>query len=110
MAFKNGCYIGLATHDLNLTEKLYDLIEKHNVSKENFEFQILYGVPMKGWIKRHLKNNFNIKEFSLNVGLQIRNLFDEKYYDNIRTNAFGNRFYEPASLRQFIFSINTTFK
>ena len=63
MAFKNGCYIGLATHDLNLTEKLYDLIEKHNVSKENFEFQILYGVPMKGWIKRHLKNNFKVRVY-----------------------------------------------
>jgi len=63
MAFKNGCYIGLATHDLNLTEKLYDLIEKHNVSKENFEFQILYGVPMKGWTKRHLKNNFKVRVY-----------------------------------------------
>ena len=61
MAFKNGCYIGLATHDLNLTENLYKLIEKHNVPKENFEFQILYGVPMKGWIQRHLKNNFKVK-------------------------------------------------
>ena len=53
----------MATHDLNLTEKLYDLIEKHNVSKENFEFQILYGVPMKGWIKRHLKNNFKVRVY-----------------------------------------------
>ena len=63
MAFKNGCYIGLATHDLNLTEKLYKLIDKHNVPKENFEFQILYGVPMKGWIQRHLKNNFKVRVY-----------------------------------------------
>ena len=56
-----------------------------------------------------LKNKFNFKEFFLEVGLYIRNLLDEKYYDNIRTNAFGNRFYEPASLRSFIFSIKTTF-
>jgi len=55
------------------------------------------------------KNKFNFKEFFLEVGLYIRNLLDEKYYDNIRTNAFGNRFYEPASLRSFIFSIKTTF-
>ena len=55
-----------------------------------------------------VKNKFNVKGILLNLGLQIRNLFDEKYYDNIRTNAFGNRFYEPASLRQFILSINTT--
>ena len=56
-----------------------------------------------------LKNKFNFKGFFLEVGLHVRNLLDEKYYDNIRTNAFGNRFYEPASLRSFILSIKTTF-
>jgi len=66
-------------------------------------------VPSYALANIAVKNNFNIKGLSLNLGLQIRNLFDEKYYDNIRTNAFGNRFYEPASLRQFIFSINTIF-
>ena len=63
MAFKNGCYVGLATHDLHLTQNLYDLIEKYNVPKENFEFQILYGVPMKGWIQRHLKNKFKVRVY-----------------------------------------------
>ena len=56
-----------------------------------------------------LKNKVNFKGVSLDIGLHIRNLFDEKYYDNIRANAFGNRFYEPASLRQFILSIKTSF-
>ena len=56
-----------------------------------------------------LKNKFNFKGFFLEVGLHVINLLDEKYYDNIRTNAFGNRFYEPASLRSFIFSIKTKF-
>ena len=55
------------------------------------------------------KNKLSLKEFSFDIGLHIRNLFEEKYYDNIRTNAFGNRFYEPASLRMFILSINTVF-
>ena len=56
-----------------------------------------------------LKNKFNLKGFFLEVGLHVRNLLDEKYYDNIRTNAFGNRFYEPASLRSFILSVKTKF-
>ena len=56
-----------------------------------------------------MKNKFNFNGFYIEVGLHVRNLLDEKYYDNIRTNAFGNRFYEPASLRHFIFSINATF-
>ena len=67
-------------------------------------------VPSYALANIGVKNNIQIKGVSLNLGLQIRNIFDQKYYDNIRTNAFGNRFYEPASLRQFIFSINTTFK
>jgi len=56
-----------------------------------------------------LKNKFNLTGFFLEVGLHVRNLFDEKYFDNIRTNAFGSRFYEPASLRNFVLSIKTTF-
>jgi len=63
MAFKSGCYVGLATHDLKLTQKLYDLIDKYNIPSENFEFQILYGVPMKGWIHKHLKNNFKVRVY-----------------------------------------------
>ena len=56
-----------------------------------------------------IKNKFIFKSFSLDIALQIRNLFNKYYFDNIRTNAFGNRFYEPASLRNFIISINTIF-
>lgn len=56
-----------------------------------------------------LKNTYRIKDLDITAGFQIRNLFDEKYYDNIRQNAFGNRFYEPASLRSYIFSVSTNF-
>jgi len=41
---KNGIYVGIATHDTPLVEGAYKLIEKYNVPKENFEFQMLYGV------------------------------------------------------------------
>ena len=63
LAFKNDSYIGLATHDLNLTKKLYDLIDKHNVPNDKFEFQVLYGVPMKGWLQKHLDNNFKVRVY-----------------------------------------------
>ena len=56
-----------------------------------------------------LKNTYRIKYLEITAGLQIRNLFDEKYFDNIRLNAFGNRFYEPASLRSYVFSLSTNF-
>lgn len=41
---KNRMYVGIATHDKYLVDKAMDLIKKHNVSKNMFEFQMLYGV------------------------------------------------------------------
>ena len=39
-------YACLATHDLELIDQLEELIKKYNISKDRFEFQALYGVPM----------------------------------------------------------------
>lgn len=42
--FENGIYPAIATHDKYVVEGAYKLIEKYNVPKENYEFQMLYGV------------------------------------------------------------------
>ncbi|TRZ73830.1 MAG: proline dehydrogenase [Bacteroidetes bacterium] len=42
--FANGYYPGIATHDRPLVDGAYKLIKKYNVPKENYEFQMLYGV------------------------------------------------------------------
>lgn len=42
--FKHGMYPGIATHDRFLIEESYKLIEKHGFSKDQYEFQMLYGV------------------------------------------------------------------
>ncbi len=42
--FQNGVYPGIATHDKPLVEGAYKLIEKYNVPKNMYEFQMLYGV------------------------------------------------------------------
>lgn len=42
--FQKGIYPGIATHDFRLVEGAYQLIEKYNVPKDKFEFQMLYGV------------------------------------------------------------------
>jgi proline dehydrogenase len=42
--FSHKIYPGIATHDKPLIEGSYKLIEKYNVPKENYEFQMLYGV------------------------------------------------------------------
>ena len=42
--FQEGMYPAIATHDLPVVEGSYKLIEKYKVSKEKYEFQMLYGV------------------------------------------------------------------
>ncbi|MEI7422062.1 MAG: proline dehydrogenase family protein [Prolixibacteraceae bacterium] len=41
---KNGIYVGIATHDAYLVEQSMKIIERLNISKDHFEFQMLYGV------------------------------------------------------------------
>lgn len=42
--FQNGIYAAIATHDKPLVEGTYKLIEKYQVPKNKYEFQMLYGV------------------------------------------------------------------
>jgi proline dehydrogenase len=43
----NKIHVGIATHDKPLIEGSYRLLEKYNVSKDLYEFQMLYGVTPK---------------------------------------------------------------
>ena len=45
--------------------------------------------------------NIEAGDDRLTVYFGIDNLFDEVYFDNIRINAFGGRYYEPAPDRTF---------
>ena len=45
--FMNKIHVGIATHDKPLVEGAYKLIEKYNVPKNMYEFQMLYGVTPK---------------------------------------------------------------
>jgi proline dehydrogenase len=42
--FENNIYVGIATHDKKLITGACNLIKKHNVPKNIYEFQMLYGV------------------------------------------------------------------
>ena len=39
----------------------------------------------------------------------INNLLNKEYFDNIRINAFGKRYYEPAPTRNFYIGLNISF-
>ena len=41
---KEGMYPAIATHDVPVVEGALKLIEKHKVSTDKYEFQMLYGV------------------------------------------------------------------
>jgi len=43
----NKIHVGIATHDKPLIEGAYKLLEKYNVPKNLYEFQMLYGVTPK---------------------------------------------------------------
>ncbi len=45
--FRNKIHAGIATHDKPLVAGAYKLIEKYNVPKNMYEFQMLYGVTPK---------------------------------------------------------------
>jgi len=45
--FRNKSYVGIATHAKPLIEGAYKLIEEMNLQKEEYEFQMLYGVTEK---------------------------------------------------------------
>ena len=60
-AFENNIYVGIATHDLYLLKTAYELITSLNVQSDRFEFQVLYGVPMSGWLKKHLHNGHKVR-------------------------------------------------
>lgn len=43
----NDIYVGIATHDQYLVDQSMLLIEKHNIPKDRYEFQMLFGVNPK---------------------------------------------------------------
>jgi proline dehydrogenase len=42
--FRNKIHVGIATHDKPLVDGAYKLIQKYNVPRNMYEFQMLYGV------------------------------------------------------------------
>jgi len=51
----------------------------------------------------------NLEKTRLNLFLQIQNLYNTDYVLGFDINAFGNRFYNPAAKRNFVFGIKADF-
>ena len=63
IAFKKELFIGIATHDEELIDKCCKIIQRKNIDKKSFEFQVLYGVPITNTIKRLLANDYNVRVY-----------------------------------------------
>ncbi len=59
---KNGIYSGIATHDTPLIKGAYKLLEKYNVPKDRYEFQMLYGVT-PGLRKSVIENGHRLRVY-----------------------------------------------
>lgn len=49
-----------------------------------------------------MNNLFNLKSASIKPFVSVQNILDTRYNSSIAINAFGNRFYEPGSGRNFM--------
>lgn len=57
----DGNYVGIATHDDYLIDEAYRLIKEKNISKDKYEFQMLYGVT------EHLRDKINADGHKIRV-------------------------------------------
>ena len=60
---EKGSYAGFATHDQTLIDQILDLVKKENISKDCFEFQVLFGVPMNGRLEDLVKKGYKVRVY-----------------------------------------------
>mgnify|MGYP001210789339 FL=1 len=96
------------------------LLQLGYTSLENWQFQLtgehigsLYAdttnaVQIEAFQKVRLQGGKTtaLGDLELNLFAGINNLFDVRYFDNIRLNAFGGRYYEPAPGRNFFVGLS----
>jgi iron complex outermembrane receptor protein len=83
--------------DLSVTGKMF-ANDQNTDSVEGYSLVHLRG----GW-------NFKFNQTDLKVYAGVRNLTDVEYFDNLRINAFGGRYYESAPGRNYFGGISLSF-
>lgn len=59
--FKDGNYVGIATHDKYLIDEAYKRVKEKNISKDKFEFQMLLGV------REDLRDKINADDYKIRI-------------------------------------------
>lgn len=66
-------------------------------------------VPDYTLVDLNLGHEFSLLGTQSKLAIRIQNLTNTSYFDNIRINAFGKRYYEPAAGRQFFVRLACAF-
>lgn len=80
---------------------LYAGVDMRAVSKVVADNANTAAAPEYFTLDLHLGREFNAGALDLDLSAGVANLFDERYIDNVRVNAFGGRYFEPAPGRTF---------
>ena len=62
-ALIKGAYVGIASHDEYLIDKLYLWIKENQISTTQYEFQILHGVPMEKKLQQLIKEGNKVRVY-----------------------------------------------
>ena len=62
-AMDGGAYVGIATHDHTLIDSLETWIVNKQINNDRYEFQVLYGVPMKGRLTALLASGHKVRVY-----------------------------------------------
>ncbi|MFQ6674461.1 MAG: proline dehydrogenase family protein, partial [Fidelibacterota bacterium] len=62
-ALDGGAYVGIATHDRYLIDSLETWIMNKNIPEDRYEFQVLYGVPMKDRLEALLSKGNKVRVY-----------------------------------------------
>ena len=61
--FNGSGFVCLATHDLELLDRLELLIVNDRISPDRFEFQVLYGVPMEDRLEKLKTKGYKVRVY-----------------------------------------------
>ena len=62
-ALTKGAYVGIASHDEYLIDKLYLWIKENQIPTTQYEFQILHGVPMEKKLQQLIKEGNKVRVY-----------------------------------------------
>ena len=108
----SGNFLPLNPKNINYVELIWNLNKKFSFKLDFYQVSKIYlnnqntdYTKAYQLINVHFKKEVKFKQRSRVITFSINNLIGIRYYSNLRANAYGNRFYEPAPGRNISLGI-----